>query len=218
MKRILTCCGLLSGGKIASYSSCYEGDAFKELCGENDPNCKLAFDYKYQACTYADDEDLKCLPECEDYKLTSFCYDRTCSKYVLCYYGIPVLRECYDGLQYNAQTDRCDFPEYVDCVENDCPQEKSLSNILYLPSKAQCSKYFICSNGMPWPQECANGLVFNPKCNCCDYASKVECTVSITLVTKLKYNQVNFNSVYDLTGNGAAAQHSALFPLTSSTS
>lgn len=166
------------GGNLTSYGSCYEEEPVEKLCNGNTTDCKILFDYKFQACVSATDNDVKCLPECEAFNLTSFCYDRTCTKYVLCYYGIPVLRECYDGLQYNAETDRCDFPEYVDCVENDCPQYMSISSIRYLPSKAQCSKYFICSDGMAWPQECASGLFFNPKCNCCDYASNVECKVS----------------------------------------
>ncbi|XP_030572916.1 probable chitinase 10 [Drosophila novamexicana] len=166
---------ICEGGNLTSYGSCYEEEPVEKLCNGNTTDCKILFDYKFQACVSATDNDVKCLPECEAFNLTSFCYDRTCTKYVLCYYGIPVLRECYDGLQYNAETDRCDFPEYVDCVENDCPQYMSISSIRYLPSKAQCSKYFICSDGMAWPQECASGLFFNPKCNCCDYASNVEC-------------------------------------------
>ncbi|XP_064545840.1 uncharacterized protein LOC135433616 [Drosophila montana] len=166
---------ICEGGNISSYGNCYEDGAFEQVCADDATGCEVLFDYKFQACVGSLENDVKCLPECEEFNLTSFCYDRTCTKYVLCYYGIPVLRECHDGLQYNAETDRCDFPEYVDCVDNDCPDQMSISNIVYLPSKAQCSKYFICSDGMAWPQECASGLVFNPECNCCDYASKVEC-------------------------------------------
>ncbi|XP_032586961.1 uncharacterized protein LOC6583299 [Drosophila mojavensis] len=177
-------------GKVDHIGTCYEGEPFEELCKGNATDCHLVFDQQYQVCTYSDIAEAKCLPECEEYNLTSFCYDRTCTKYVLCYYGIPVLRECYDGLQYNAETDRCDFPEYVDCVANDCPQEISVTNIRYLSSKAQCNKYFICSNGMPWPQECANGLAFNPECNCCDYASKVECKETVQQRNIQPYSRV----------------------------
>ncbi|EDV97483.1 GH14675 [Drosophila grimshawi] len=165
-------------GKYASTGSCYEGTAFDTLCKNNTGNCELLFDYKYQTCNYATDENVKCLPMCEEYNLTSFCYDRTCTKYVLCYFGIPVLRECHDGLQYNAETDRCDFSQYVDCVENECSAEKDVTNIVYLPSKAGCSKYFICSDGTPWPQTCTSGLVFDITCNCCVPAGNVECQMT----------------------------------------
>jgi len=124
------------------------------------------------------DKQIKCMPECHQYNLTSFCYDRTCTKYVLCYYGIPVLRECLDGLQYNAETDRCDFPEFVDCVDNECHQEITPRDIVYIASKAHCNKYYICSDGKAFSQECTNGLYFNPAKKACDFKTSVDCKVS----------------------------------------
>lgn len=118
------------------------------------------------------------MPKCESFNLTSFGYDRTCTKYVLCYYGIPVLRECQDGLQYNADTDRCDFPQYVDCVDNECMRLSESTELLFLPSKASCSKYFLCAKGVAMNYTCAEGLYFSTDCNCCDYPNKSQCQVS----------------------------------------
>ncbi|XP_022216974.2 probable chitinase 10 [Drosophila obscura] len=159
-------------GNCNSWIEC-ENESIKEIgkcLGAN----STFFDPRFQVCTY--ESEAQCLPTCSANSLSSFCYDKTCTKYVLCYYGRPVLRQCHDGLQYNNVTDRCDFPEYVDCVANDCSVTVQPDDIIYLKSKARCDKYFICSNGWPWEQECSPGLYYNPECKCCDFAKNVNCT------------------------------------------
>ncbi|XP_017016324.1 probable chitinase 10 [Drosophila kikkawai] len=166
-------------GKIAKIGSCLELErATPTLCLEEGKSCNLGFDPVFQVCTYR--SKVQCLPTCESFALSSFCYDNTCTKYVLCYYGRPVLRQCHDQLQYNNMTDRCDFPQFVDCVANDCSATNNPNNITYIASKASCSKYFVCSNGRPWEQECSAGLLYNPECQCCDYAKNVECSIDAT--------------------------------------
>ncbi|ALC44459.1 CG10154, partial [Drosophila busckii] len=175
-------------GKCSKYIYCNQseieeiGDCespwYKEhLCAKGDyDDCHIAFNYRTQLCVYA--HTTECLPKCDPEKMSSFCYDRTCSKYVLCFYGVPVLRQCFDGLQYNAETDRCDYPQYVDCVENHCNDQATPENINYLPSKAHCGKYYVCSEGTTWAQRCTEGLIFNPNCNCCDYPSNYKCSIT----------------------------------------
>ncbi|XP_034659511.1 protein obstructor-E [Drosophila subobscura] len=160
-------------GSCSKWIECEDGD-IKGMGDCQSGNVELAFDPVFQVCTYV--SKVQCQPKCTDYALSSYCYDNTCFKYVLCYYGRPVLRECHDGLQYNNATDRCDFPEYVDCVANNCSATAQPENIIYLPSKAKCDKYFICSNGRPWEQECSAGLYYSPECKCCDFAKNVNCT------------------------------------------
>ncbi|KAH8369632.1 hypothetical protein KR093_000372 [Drosophila rubida] len=155
------------GGNVSSVDTCAIPERVEAECGE-EPDCTLVFNYKLQTCTTnIGIEHLTFMPQCVENVLSSFCYDRTCTKYVLCYYNLPVLRECQDNLQYNAETDRCDFPEFVDCVENECSQEITPANITYLASKASCDKYFICADGMPYAQECTEGLYFDESCSCC---------------------------------------------------
>ncbi|KAM7355568.1 protein obstructor-E-like [Cochliomyia hominivorax] len=139
--------------------------------------CKTGtlFDARSQACTYP--EKAQCIKNCTS-ALSSFCYDRTCTKYVLCYAGTPVVRECIDGLQYNAETDRCDFPQYVDCVDDMCTIFNNPKNITFIGSKAACDKYYICMNGLTHALNCSKGLQFNPECDCCDFPSRVNCTIS----------------------------------------
>ncbi|XP_037939771.1 protein obstructor-E-like [Teleopsis dalmanni] len=157
-------------GNCSKYYICMNSVAIERTCEQG-----YNFDAKTQSCTYPD--QAQCLPTCTK-ALSSFCYDRTCTKYVLCYSGVPVLRECCDGLQYNSDTDRCDFPQYVDCVDNVCTIFTDPSNITFLESKASCSKYFICMEGQAYAQNCASGLMFNSECNCCDFPSNVNCTIS----------------------------------------
>nr|AAM11210.1 RE18809p [Drosophila melanogaster] len=185
-------------GNCSKYIEC-ENNTIKEvgscldLAKDNpdicDPNksCELGYDPVLQVCTYM--EEVQCLPTCESFRLSSFCYDNTCTKYVLCYYGKPVLRQCHDGLQYNNATDRCDFPEYVDCVANDCSATFQPEDIIYLGSKASCSKYYVCSNGRPWEQQCAPGLAYNPSCKCCDFAKNVNCTIDAVARNILPYSR-----------------------------
>ncbi|KAH8404465.1 hypothetical protein KR222_005689, partial [Zaprionus bogoriensis] len=133
------------------------------------------FDARDQQCV--DVSEVRCLPKCPPTGLSSFCYDRTCTKYVLCFAGEPVIKECIDGLQYNAMTDRCDYPQYVDCVDNLCVRQNNANNIVYIASKSVCDKYYICVDGQPINQTCANGLQYNPDCQCCDFPSRANCEV-----------------------------------------
>ncbi|KAI8041161.1 hypothetical protein M5D96_005413 [Drosophila gunungcola] len=129
------------------------------------------FDARDQQCVPV--MEARCVPSCKARGLESFCYDRTCTKYVLCFDGTP----CSDGLQYNAQTDRCDYPQYVDCADNLCIRQNNPDDIVYIASKAKCDKYFVCMNGLPMVQNCTSGLQYNPTTQSCDFPSRVNCTV-----------------------------------------
>ncbi|KAH8379272.1 hypothetical protein KR009_003965 [Drosophila setifemur] len=133
------------------------------------------FNARLQQCVSV--EESQCLPSCKTRGLGSFCYDRTCTKYVLCFDGTPVIRQCSDGLQYNAQTDRCDYPQYVDCVDNMCIRDNNPADIVYIASKALCGKYYVCLNGLPMAQNCTQGLQYNSATQSCDFPSRVNCTV-----------------------------------------
>ncbi|KAH8307478.1 hypothetical protein KR044_013051, partial [Drosophila immigrans] len=158
-------------GDCRKYYLCWDGIAFEKECAKD-----YYFNAYNQSCSYQN--ETTCLPQCELNKLTTFSYDRTCTKYVLCYFNIPVLRQCQDGLQYNADTDRCDFAQNVDCVDNECMRITDVNDLLFLPSKTSCDKYFLCANGKPTNYTCAEGLLFSTKCNCCDYPSKSDCKIT----------------------------------------
>lgn len=150
-----------------------DGKAIQKQCKKD-----YQFNARNQSCGYPNKSN--CLPTCDSDALKTFGYDRTCTQYVICYYGIPVLRECRDGLQYNAETDRCDFPQYVDCVDSECMRLPELTQLIFIPSKASCSKYYICAHGVPENYTCTEGLHFSTDCDCCDYPKKAKCEVDIT--------------------------------------
>ncbi|KNC34624.1 hypothetical protein FF38_09666 [Lucilia cuprina] len=153
----------------SAYYVCMDGTPLVRVCREG-----FLFDAKTQSCTLPG--EAQCIKNCTS-SLSSFCYDRTCTKYVLCYANTPVVRECCDGLQYNAETDRCDFPQYVDCVDDMCTIFNDPKNITFLASKAACDKYYVCMDGLTYARNCSKGLQFNPECNCCDFKSRVNCSI-----------------------------------------
>ncbi|XP_011196830.2 protein obstructor-E [Zeugodacus cucurbitae] len=169
-------------GDCSKYHVCMGGRPIDRQC---EPG--FYFDAKNQSCTFQN--AAKCLPTCTN-ALSSFCYDRTCNKYVLCYAGVPILRECRDGLQYNALTDRCDFSHNVDCVDNMCTLFNDPKDITFIESKASCEKYYICMDGNAIPQTCSNGLHFNKECNCCDFKENVSCNITVSTRNILSYAKV----------------------------
>ncbi|EDW72613.2 uncharacterized protein Dwil_GK17084 [Drosophila willistoni] len=154
----------------SAYNLCIGETAIQRVCPSS-----YYFDAAEQECLVA--EEVKCLPTCPTTGLSSFGYSRTCNKYILCYGGASVIRQCSDGLQYNKNTDRCDYPQYVDCLSNLCTKYDDPEDIVYLASKSACDKYFVCLNGFPTVQTCSNGLQYNPETKLCDFPSNVNCTV-----------------------------------------
>nr|NP_648647.1 uncharacterized protein Dmel_CG10725 [Drosophila melanogaster]AAN11837.1 uncharacterized protein Dmel_CG10725 [Drosophila melanogaster]AOQ09959.1 CG10725-RB [synthetic construct] len=157
-------------GNCSKYFLCMNEIAVPRECPTD-----YYFDARDQECVPL--MEVECIGSCKNRGLSSFCYDRTCTKYVLCFDGTPVIRQCSDGLQYNALTDRCDYPQYVDCVDNLCSRNNNPDDIVFIPSKARCDKYYICMDGLPQVQNCTSGLQYNPSTQSCDFPSKVNCTV-----------------------------------------
>lgn len=66
----------------------------------------------------------------------------------------------------------------MDCVDNECSALIQPENIIFMASKADCSKYYICADGRAWSQECSAGLIYNPEFKYCDFEKNYNCTVS----------------------------------------
>ncbi|KAH8270059.1 hypothetical protein KR018_003457, partial [Drosophila ironensis] len=166
-------------GNCTKYYLCRSGMPIELQCEQ-----PYQFNAPTQRCVSVGQAD--CLPQCDELSFSSYAYPRTCTKYVICYNGHPVLRECQDGLQYNSKTNQCDFPYKVDCVESECSVYNNAYHLRYVASKVSCEKYFLCANGVPKPQTCSVGLHFNSKCGCCDIPSNSGCQVGAlpTLVSE----------------------------------
>ena len=60
----------------------------------------------------------------------------------------------------------------VNAVE--CPEEQE-SEISFLPSPVDCSKFYVCTHNGPFEMSCPEGLWFNTELNVCDYPENVVC-------------------------------------------
>ena len=60
-----------------------------------------------------------------------------------------------------------------------CP-ENSSSDVSYLPSPFDCSKYYVCVHNVPVEMGCPEGLWFDSQLNTCNYPKDVTCNNSIS--------------------------------------
>ncbi|XP_037940293.1 peritrophin-48-like [Teleopsis dalmanni] len=151
----------------SSYYICVNETPIAQKCDNN-----LYFDGKAQSCTHSSTNCINCLAS----TLSYYPLYKTCDKYIMCFAGQPILRKCYDNLQFSETDLNCNLASKVDCVENNCPVQNDIPTVVYVPSYADCNKYYVCMTGQPIAQNCATGLSFNPTCNCCDLAANVACT------------------------------------------
>ena len=133
------CKGITDGTFLPNYNSCRDyivcinGTGHWGKC----PYPYL-FNVDEQICDF--EENTECF-NCPDNTLKFFKFPKTCNKYLLCYDGEPVIQECVDGLQFNARTERCDFPGNVDCFESECSQQNNPRQIQYIASEVACDGY-----------------------------------------------------------------------------
>jgi len=105
-----------------------------------------------------------------------------CGSYINCVAGVANINECPDGLAFNEQTARCDWPDQVpscDAVNYlrfSCPGvrvEADLGHPRY-SDPADCRKFYVCiENTRPRAFSCGVGFVFNPDLGVCDEPDNV---------------------------------------------
>ncbi|XP_058122253.1 peritrophin-1-like [Anopheles coustani] len=89
--------------------------------------------------------------------------------------GIGTLRECAEGLLFDAEQAVCDFADNVDCEIGVCPSNLNPTIPTFLPNPTDCSRYFICIGGVAQEAQCAPSLLFNPETRRCELEETVEC-------------------------------------------
>ncbi|GIY49226.1 hypothetical protein CEXT_303411 [Caerostris extrusa] len=115
-------------------------------------------------------------------------HETDCRKFYTCNGGITILQICQNGLHFNAQHQKCDWPENAGCetkivekpdkipkigIDGQCPKEDSDTPVL-LPHK-DCTRFYMCHNGVLLVKSCQKDLHFNAKLNVCDYPDKAGC-------------------------------------------
>lgn len=101
----------------------------------------------------------------------------SCSRYFLCFNGVEVEKSCSHGLEFHRGLQRCVRRNESDCELdlNICPPENDPNNIIYIPNKDDCQKYFICYDGQPEEQDCGPTLHWDPVNNWCIRAEESTC-------------------------------------------
>ncbi|XP_049807257.1 protein obstructor-E-like isoform X2 [Schistocerca nitens] len=97
-----------------------------------------------------------------------------CDAYIQCEDGVPSEQLCPDGLLFNAKASifsyPCQYPPEVDCEGRSqtpflgfrCPEEAIGSeDIRFYRSPEDCQRFFVCVNGKPRLQRCADGYAFS---------------------------------------------------------
>nr|AHH02588.1 chitin-binding protein [Holotrichia parallela] len=136
------------------------------------------------------------LVECpaEDGKYATYIPDKTdCTKYYVCVHGVPVINTCADGLYYDGTIWACTYKEDAKCgvykpIEEDpsvsseegtsgessgnpwvgeCPAESEVD--VFLASKDDPHKFYVCVGTTPVELECPSNLVFDLELQRCEY-------------------------------------------------
>ncbi|CAO1435897.1 unnamed protein product [Diamesa tonsa] len=101
-----------------------------------------------------------------------------CGKYILCFGGVRIVRNCAPGLHFSSKLQSCTRPEFSECIveqQTVCPLENDPENLVYIPDYNDCSKYSLCFDGKPIPFNCAEGFHWNAQQEWCMAKEEAMC-------------------------------------------
>jgi len=116
--------------------------------------------------------------ECPPDGIHFFPHEKYCHKFIMCYAGVPILSSCAEGLYFDRELLKCNFPEYAECIHEVCPPTNDPTNITFIGSRVDCEKYFICYSGRPFEVRCAPGVHWNAADEQCDFPENANCTIA----------------------------------------
>lgn len=171
-----------------AYIECEDGVPQEKLCPDG-----LLFDPKKRytyPCVYPVDADCDGRPNRQPGEPTANCphqygyfkvEGKNCGTFVNCVAGHAHIFHCPEGLAFNNQTYRCDWPDQVpDCNAEaylgfHCPEDPAgrKDEIRVHRDKHQCQNYFVCFNGQPRLQKCPDGKAFDEFTESCRKRSEV---------------------------------------------
>ncbi|XP_067620591.1 protein obstructor-E isoform X1 [Eurosta solidaginis] len=109
---------------------------------------------------------------------------RNCGKFKNCASGRGYIFDCPEGLAWNKDTYKCDWPDQVEDCDAEaflgfrCPAPKQSPRGQFIgeqeleyefyPSPDNCQVYFICVEGRPRRIGCGESSAFNPETSSCD--------------------------------------------------
>lgn len=119
---------------------------------------------------------------CPDTGVSFFPHEESCSKFIMCFGGLALERTCAPNLHWSAGGEYCTTHAQAECeLENPlCPEVDDPNDLIFIPSLADCEKYYLCHQGEPKQFRCAPNFHFNPVENFCDYPELANCEVEPT--------------------------------------
>lgn len=82
------------------------------------------------------------------------------------------------GLHFSREIRNCVPEDIADCeIERvwECPDEDDMDNLVFLPNKENCQKYYLCLGGEAHPLSCAKGLHWSINEEACMEEDEAEC-------------------------------------------
>ncbi|XP_043271590.1 protein obstructor-E [Venturia canescens] len=175
-----------------AYIECIDGEGEEKLCPDGllfNPDAR--FNYP---CGYPIDIQCEGRSQLQPAQPTEDCPHRYgyfkvgdsshCGQFKNCADGVGYVFNCPEGLAFNPETYRCDWPDQVpDCdaeaflgfkcppVDKDNFYFGELTRFFKSPS--DCEHYFVCVEGRPRLMNCGEGNAFNELINACDAAENV---------------------------------------------
>ncbi|XP_059221015.1 protein obstructor-E isoform X1 [Stomoxys calcitrans] len=107
---------------------------------------------------------------------------KNCGQFKNCASGRGYIFDCPDGLAWNPETYKCDWPDLVEACDAEaylgfkCPPLPARSDLLgepeqeyfFYPSPQNCQQYFLCVEGRPRRISCDGDMAFNEELKQCD--------------------------------------------------
>ncbi|KAK1123548.1 hypothetical protein K0M31_008253 [Melipona bicolor] len=173
-----------------AYIECKDGIPEQMLCPDGllfNPNIRYNYPCGYPIDVDCGERSNRQRPEPTDECPHQYGYfklgdEQNCGKFITCVEGRAHIFHCPEGLAYNSEFYRCDWPDQVpDCDTEaflgfQCPDyldHGHQDEFTFHPSPYDCQRYYICINGRPRLQICSAGKLFNKLKNICDAAENV---------------------------------------------
>ncbi|CAH1990893.1 unnamed protein product [Acanthoscelides obtectus] len=168
---------------VGEEKTCPDGLLFNPATGKNAYPCQYPLDVD---CTGREQtQPAQSTPECPHqfgyYRLGG---PQECGQFKNCVDGKAFIFDCPEGLAFNEETLRCDWPDQVASCDSEaylgftCPQDAKdyglgQEEYRYFRSPSDCQHYYICINSRPRLYGCGEGKAFNELINACDGAENV---------------------------------------------
>lgn len=165
-----------------NYFVCHNGHTIRGSCPDS-----LLFDAEEQKCSWPEDVTCFVCPRNKVYALLPV--PHTCNQFYQCWMWRATIHSCPGSLVFDPKLHRCNFLIGTGCEGDDQEQEGCPAvdgpTPVYLAHATSCVLYYVCSNGTPLEQRCAQGLHFNPILHICDTPANANCQTGDVEVFRL---------------------------------